>query len=125
MLSMEEQNKHLTKKENTAMNDPTRSIEPENAKDLDEPGNLPGIIALLGELKPNAVINEEGIASMFSRHVASVKRAVQRGELPPPTRLFGNNTWTVGTLVRHIEQRLEEAKNKADEVNRKIARLSP
>jgi len=122
---MEEQNRHLTKEENTVMNDPTRSIEPENAKDLDEPGNLPGIIALLGELKPNAIITEEGIASMFSRHIASVKRAVQRGELPPPTRLFGNNTWTVGTLVRHIEQRLEEAKKKADEVNRKIARLSP
>ena len=107
------------------MNDPTRSIEPENAKNLGKPGNLPGIIALLGELKPNAVINEEGIASIFGRHTASVKRAVQRGELPPPTRLFGNNTWTVGTLVRHIEQRLEEAKKKADEVNRKIARLSP
>jgi hypothetical protein len=70
------------------MNDPTRSIEPENAKDLDEPGNLPGIIALLGELKPNAIITEEGIASMSrarsnvaSCHLRPVSSATIPGQL--------------------------------------------
>jgi hypothetical protein len=38
--------------------------------------NLLGIIAVLGELKPAAIITEEGVARLFNRHVASVKRAV-------------------------------------------------
>ena len=87
--------------------------------------SLPGIIALLGELKPGAIITEEGMAQLFQRHPASVKRAVQRGELPPPCRLFGGNAWTVGALVRHIESRLEAAAKEAEAIERKIAQLSP
>ena len=92
---------------------------------LEDPNGLPGIIAALGELKPGAIITEEGVAHLFSRHVASVKRAVQRGELPPPCRLFGGNAWTVGSLVRHIESRLEEAAKESERTARKIAVLSP
>ena len=92
---------------------------------LEDPNDLPGIIAALGELKPGAIITEEGAAHLFGRHVVSVKRAVQRGELPPPCRLFGVNAWTVGALVRHIETRLEEAAKEAETIARKIAVLSP
>ncbi len=71
--------------------------------------SLPGIVAALGELKPGSIITEEGVARLFNRHITSVKRAVQRGELPPPCRLFGAGVWTAGVIVRHIEQRLEQA----------------
>ena len=92
---------------------------------FDDRSNLPGIIATLGELKPGAIITEQGAAHLFGRHVASVKRAVERGELPPPCRLFGGNAWTAGALVRHIEGRLEEAAKEAERTARKIAVLSP
>jgi hypothetical protein len=96
-------------------------IEIENLAD----GNrLLGIIGVLGELKPAAIITEEGVARLFNRHVASVKRAVQRGELPPSTRLFGQNVWTVGTLIRHIENRLDQAAKDTERTAHRIATLS-
>lgn len=103
----------------------TNGFDPVDTENLPGPGELPGIIALLGELKPGAILMEDGVAWLFSRHVASVKRAVQRGELPPPCRLFGSNAWTAGSLVQHIEQRLAEAAKEAEGMARKLARLSP
>ena len=101
---------------------------PENIEaakiDVDDPVHLPGVIAELGQLGSSAVITEEGVARLFGRHVASVKRAIQRGELPPPTRLFGRGTWTVGVLVGHIEKRLEQAAKEAKREASRIACLS-
>ena len=85
----------------------------------------PGIIATLGELKPGAVITEEGVAFLFKRHVTSIKRAVLRGELPPPCRMFGGNVWTAGVVLTHIEARLAEAAKEAEALQRKIRELSP
>jgi len=80
---------------------------------------------MLGELKPGTVITEEGIAHMFQRHVVSVKRAVQRGELPPPCRLFGANVWTAGALIRYIEARLDQAAQEAARDAQRMQNLSP
>ena len=88
-------------------------------------GCLPGVIAALGELKPRTVISEEGVARLFSRCITSVKRAVERGELPPPCRLFGGNVWTVESVLRHIEARLEEAAQEREQMERKLKHLSP
>jgi hypothetical protein len=93
--------------------------------ELEDGHSLPGVIAVLGELKPRAIITKEGVAHLFGRHPASVKRAVERGELPPPTRLFGCNAWTVGVLVAHIEERLSAAAKTAQAQANKIARLMP
>ncbi len=76
-------------------------------------------------MKSGAVITEEGVAQLFGRCAASVKRAVQRGELPTPCRLFGSNAWTVGVLVGHIEHRLEQAAAEAEAIERKIKQLRP
>ena len=86
---------------------------------------LPGVIAELGTLGPNTLISEDGIAQLFDRHRVSVKRAVQNGQLPPPCKLFGSNVWTVGVLIRHIEQRLEQAAVEAERDARRLNNLSP
>lgn len=85
--------------------------------------SLPGIIATLGDLKPGSIITEEGVACLFKRHITSVKRAVQRGELPPPCRLFGVGVWTAGAIVRHIEQRLEQAAKDARRTKERLENL--
>jgi hypothetical protein len=85
---------------------------------------LPGIVTALGELKPGAIVTEEGVARLFNRHASSVKRAIQRGELPPPCRLFGANVWTAGALVQHIENRPEQAAKEAERTARRIGDLS-
>jgi hypothetical protein len=100
-------------------------LAPVEVESLPDPGELPGIIALLGELKPGAILTEEGVARLFDRHPTSIKRAVQRGELPPPVKLLGQPAWTAGTIVRHIEGRLEKAAREAERMAQKLARLSP
>ena len=108
------------------MQDTLLSEEPETAEtETVDPAHLPGIIAELGQLGSGAIITEEGVARLFRRHPASVKRAVQRGELPEPCRMFGQSTWTVGVLIGHIEKRLEKAAKEAEREASKIARLSP
>jgi len=100
-------------------------VDGETLEDLEDLSPMPGIIAALGELKPGAIVTEEGVAYLFNRHVTTVKRAVQRGELPPPCRLFGQNAWTAGALVQHIENRLEQAAKETERMTQKIAHLSP
>lgn len=83
------------------MNEDTdHHVMPEDLEHLSDRNDMSGIIRELGELKPGSIVTEQGIARLFHRQVVSVKRAVQRGELPPPCRLFGINVWTVGELVR-------------------------
>jgi len=98
---------------------------PLNMEEGIDGNSLPGIIAVLGELKPGALVTEEGIAHLFHRHVVSVKRAVQRGELPPPGRLFGVNVWTAGALIRYIESRLDQAAQEAARDAQRMQNLSP
>jgi hypothetical protein len=84
-----------------------------------------GIVRELGDLPPGAIVEEEALARMFGRHAVSVKRAVERGELPPPVRMFGKPCWTAGAVLAHVEARLEAAKREAEQEAARIARLSP
>jgi hypothetical protein len=44
-------------------------------------------------------------------------------------RLFGQNAWTAGVLVKHLENRLEQAardaEQQAEDARRKMLELSP
>lgn len=84
-----------------------------------------GIVKALGELPPGAILAEEEVARIFERHPVSVKRAVKRGELPPPTRLFGKPVWTEGAILAHLDARLEAAKREAEKEAARLARHSP
>jgi hypothetical protein len=92
----------------------------QDIRDLADTHSLPGIIATLAALHPSAFVTEAGIAHLFSRHLVSVKRAVERGELPPPCQLFGAKVWTAGILIRHIERRLEQAARDAEKDAQRI-----
>jgi hypothetical protein len=85
------------------MSDELENLDEELEKDL------PGVVAEFGTLGPGAVVTEAGLAKLFHRHPISIKRAVARGELPPPVRLFGQPVWTIKSLVNHLETRLAEA----------------
>ena len=83
-----------------------------------------GIIKELGNLPPDTVVSEEALAKMFDRHRVSIKRAVERGELPPSVRLFGEPVWTVRALREHLSKRLETAKQEAEKLQQGISRFS-
>lgn len=84
-----------------------------------------GIIRDLGDLPPGAIITEEGLARIFGRHHVSIKRAVQRGELPPSVRLFGVPVWTIDTIRQHLRKRLETALKENEQMAKKSLKLSP
>jgi hypothetical protein len=98
--------------------------DPSAAPDLEltPPNSTPGIIAILGDLGPGTVINEEALATLFQRSPSSVKRAVDKGELPEPVRLFAQPTWTVRVLVDHLEKRLRKAAQRREERELSLAR---
>jgi len=79
-----------------------------------------GVVRTLGELPAGAILDEKALARAFGRCRRSVQRAVQRGELPPPVRLFGRPSWTVGTILEHVERRLEEARRTAEADARRL-----
>lgn len=83
-----------------------------------------GIIKELGELPTGAVISEQGLAKIFNRHKVSVKRAVERGELPPSIRLFGEPVWTAGALLEHLSKRLDAAKKETEQLQKKMNNFS-
>ncbi len=82
-----------------------------------------GIIRELGDLPPDAVVSEDALAKIFDRHRVSIKRAVERGELPPSVRLFGEPIWTVRALRDHLSKRLEEAKKEVEQLHRRISQM--
>lgn len=70
--------------------------------------NENGLYIVLGSLPAAALVTEDGLARLLGKECReSIKRAVERNELPRPVRLMGKNTWTIGTIVRHVEARLE------------------
>lgn len=82
-----------------------------------------GIVRELGDLPAEAVISEQALAKLFDRHRVSIKRAVQRGELPPSVRLFGEPVWTVKALREHLGKRLDQAKKESEQLQKKINEL--
>ncbi len=77
-------------------------------------GLSPGIIRELGDLPAETIISEQALAKIFDRHRVSVRRAVERGELPPSIRLFGEPVWTVEVLRDHLAKRLDQAKKESE-----------
>ncbi len=83
-----------------------------------------GVIRELGDLPDGAVITEQGLSTMFDRHKVSIKRAVERRELPPSVRLFGEPVWTVKALREHLSKRLDAAKKESEQLLQKASELS-
>ena len=81
---------------------------------------LSGIIRELGDLPNGAIVNEEALARIFGRCQVSIKRAIQRGELPPPIKLLGMPVWTVEKLLTHINKRLDMAQKEEEKMRKKL-----
>lgn len=90
----------------------------------EEQSLAPGIIRELGDLPAEAVVTEQGLAKIFDRHKVSIKRAVERGELPPSVRLFGEPVWTVKVLQEHLGKRLDVARKESEQLRKKLNELS-
>ena len=78
----------------------------------------------LGDLGPDTLIDEAHLAALFGKCRMSVKRSVQRGELPEPVRMFGQPTWTAGAILDHVSKRLDAAQREAEKTAAKFLKFS-
>ena len=83
-----------------------------------------GIIRQLGRLEPGALVTEDGLARLLGRHPCTIRRAVDRGELPVPVKMLGKPTWTAAIILRHIETRLAQAQKEAEQEAKRLARIA-
>lgn len=81
-----------------------------------------GLCIQLGSLPPGTLVTLPGLAAILCRSKRSIERAVQRRELPPPTKMLGRRTWTIGTVLAHVEKRLKDAAREAERHRRQIER---
>ena len=101
-------------------------MKPDGEKEVSSDHKSPlGIVAELGQLGSSTLISESELARIFKRHPVSIKRAVSRGELPPPARLLGGPVWTAGVLIKYIEDRLAKAQKDQKKAEQKVAELEP
>lgn len=80
---------------------------------------------MIGDLPDPSIVSEKDLARWSRKHPTSIKRAIKRGELPVPVRLFGGNVWTVKVLRDHFENRLLEAANDAGKTKQTIQAHMP
>jgi hypothetical protein len=83
-----------------------------------------GIVTALAELPATAIISEKALADIFSCSPTTIKRAVERGELPLPIRMFAKPTWTVGAIIGHVNARLENARKEHEDEMRRLSLYS-
>src|SRR5262245_25318803 len=88
---------------------------------------IPGLhlMAALAALPPHTLISEHQLAQMFGRHVSSIRRAMQRGELPPTVPLLNDHVWTAEVLWAHMSARLEAAGKAAAQMVRRLQDFRP
>jgi len=61
-----------------------------------------GAVDAFAHLSEHAVVFEPEVAKAFGKCRMTIKRCVQRGELPHPFRMMGKNAWTAGALRAHF-----------------------
>lgn len=82
--------------------------------------NLPGVFASIGALPPSALISEDGLADALAVNKRTVRRMVQRGELPPGIPFAGRTTWLAGRIINHFDRRAEHAARDAERNMRRV-----
>lgn len=82
-----------------------------------------GVIPELGQMEPDTILYERGLADIFGCCTQTIKRSVARGDLPPSVRMNGKPCWTVRSILEHIDERLKAAKRKAEAEAARLARM--
>ncbi len=83
----------------------------------------PQIITALAELPPGSFVFESDLARIFGKCQMSIKRAVERGELPRPARFMGRPMWTSNAIIEHVENLLDRAKQEHKRVMRRVEQM--
>ena len=85
---------------------------------------FPAIYGRLNDLKPFDLLTYDGMRDLFQcESDKTIERAVDRGELPLPIKLFGNHIWLAATLLNHLEGRAKSVIDEHNDAQNKVKHL--
>ncbi|MBI2192446.1 MAG: hypothetical protein HYU36_10735 [Planctomycetes bacterium] len=96
---------------------PENQLEPERV----EPGFLVDALALLPE---KTILDEARLAGVFGVTPRTVRRMVDRFELPPSVPLAGRSVWLAGRVLAYLDSKAREAEDEAGRNARKLQKLT-
>jgi len=82
-------------------------------------------IRALAKMPADTILDLAQTAAVFGKCPMSIKRAVWRGELPKPIKLFRRQVFYAGHILEHLRHRLNEAAAKAEKERRRLAQVTP
>jgi predicted DNA-binding transcriptional regulator AlpA len=88
-----------------------------------QPHSGPRLLTRLAELPAKTLLDEQALAQALAVTTRTVRRMVQRGELPPPVRFAGRSTWFNEAVLDHVRQLAVRAAREAERERERIRRL--
>ncbi len=87
---------------------------------------LPGIYKRLNELDPHDLLTYDGMREIFDcGSDDAINDAVDRGELPPPIKFFGNHMWLASMVIQHIQWQAQSVRTERMDAQGKVKQLYP
>ena len=96
--------------------------EKENIDGRNEPGLL---VYELARLPEKTIMDESRLASIFQITPRTLRRMVQRAELPPPISLGGRSVWLSDRVLSYLNTAAELAEKEALSEFKRISKYSP
>jgi len=78
----------------------------------------------LARLPDRAILDEARLAGVFGVTPRTVRRMVDRFELPPAVPLAGRSVWLVGRVLAYLDSKAATAEQEAAQHARKITRMT-
>lgn len=92
---------------------------PPEAEKADEGGGVGLVLDALARLPDKAILDEAALAGALHVAPRTLRRMVDRWQLPPSVRLGGRNVWYAGRVLAHIEAAMIRAEKDAERAARK------
>lgn len=82
-----------------------------------------GIITALATLPEKALLEETAMTRALGVSARTIRRMVDRHELPPPIPLAGRSVWIAGRVFAYLDAQANQAEKEAEQAYRKIQRI--
>ncbi len=84
----------------------------------------PGVYDTLARLPKQALLDEGAMARAFGVNGRTIRRMVNRHELPPPLKRAGRALWFAGRVLDWLEEEASLLAKEADKLRQKIRSYS-
>lgn len=86
----------------------------------EDTAGAPGVYEVLARLPRQALLDEGAMARAFGVNGRTIRRMVNRHELPPPLKRAGRALWFAGRVLDWLEEEAEQLAKDANRLRQKI-----